>query len=103
MIKTHTAIEPDKIPVDDEDKEIREKIVHVLSIYPIISPTMLQAGLGPTLAPAKWRPSLEVMIANGTVKRNTVTVKSPTGRHNSYSKLRLAYKMDEADVEESEE
>jgi hypothetical protein len=46
---------------------IREKILMLLQIYPRVSPTMLQAGLGPSLSPEIWRPVFNEMLADGTL------------------------------------
>ena len=74
----------------DVEHDIREKIVFILNVYPEISPTMLQAGIGPQLSPKKWRPVLEDLIAEGVIEQHTETLQSPTGRHNSYVILSLA-------------
>ena len=81
-------------PVDDflerEMKlEIELKILHILGIYPIISPTMLQAGLGPSMKPALWRPVLLSLIANGKVIEDHESLLTPTERSNTYTKLSL--------------
>lgn len=93
MTKTKTTsrsqIAEDKIPKDVEDEKMRTVILHILTIYPIISPTMLQMGIGNSISPAKWRPSLEALIRAGDVKRWSDTELAPSGRHNNYTKLSL--------------
>ncbi len=69
-----------------EDK-IAFKILYVLDIYPIISPTMLQAGLGPQIPAHHWRPILEDLIIQGEIIRKSVTRKSPSGRNITYTQL----------------
>lgn len=69
--------------------EIEKKILHLLTIYPIISPTMLQAGLGPSTKPAIWRPLLNKLIANGDVVETSTSVETPTSRYNTYAQLQL--------------
>ena len=49
------------------EAEIEVKILHLLGIYPIISPTMLQGGLGPSVKPALWRPVLARLINEAKV------------------------------------
>lgn len=73
---------------EDAD-QIRERIKHLLTVYPAISPTMLQAGLGPQTKPSKWRPLLQELVDEGVVKEETVQKMTPFGRHHSYSRLRL--------------
>lgn len=74
---------------NDEYENIAARIRHTLERYPRISPTMLQAGLGPQTKSEQWRPVLEDMILNGIVKQETHTDKSPAGRYNTYQVLSL--------------
>ena len=71
-------------------EEIETKILHLLRIYPIISPTMLQGGLGPAMRPEKWRPVLTNLIAQGKVIEEQKSMQTPSERYNTYSKLSLA-------------
>ncbi len=70
-------------------KVIETKILHLLRIYPIISPTMLQGGLGPQTRPAQWRPVLAKLIAQGKVIEEQKSMQTPSERYNTYSKLSL--------------
>jgi len=70
-------------------RKIRQKIKHILQIYPIISPTMLQSGLGPQIAASVWRPILEEMILDKTLKRESVALQSPAGRNITYVQLSI--------------
>ena len=72
-----------------EAGEIETRILHLLRIYPIISPTMLQSGLGPSTKPAQWRPVLTALIAQGKVKEDTISMQTPSERYNTYTKLSL--------------
>lgn len=76
-----------------EARKIGEKIVHILSIYPVLSPSMLQAGLGPQIAAKQWRPMLEILIENNTIKQESVTLESPSGRTITYTQLSLLKKQ----------
>lgn len=69
---------------------IKEKIKHVLTIYPLISHTMLQAGIGPQVQPKLWRPILDEMIASGEVKQEDYGTQSPSGRFITYTRLSLS-------------
>lgn len=71
------------------DGDIEAKILHLLGIYPIISPTMLQSGLGPSTKPAQWRPVLVSLIAAGRVIEEQESMQTPSERYNTYSKLSL--------------
>ena len=82
------------IITDEEKKEIEVKIVHLLGVYPVISPTMLQGGLGPAVKPALWRPVLAGLIEAGIVEEEFEPLMTPSDRHNTYHKLRLAQDND---------
>ena len=72
-----------------EAQEIEAKILHILRIYPIISPTMLQGGLGPYVKPAIWRPVLNELIKAGKVVETQESLQTPAERYNTYSRLSL--------------
>ncbi len=69
--------------------EIETRIVHLLRIYPVISPTMLQSGLGPSTKPAHWRPVLVDLISRGKVIEEQESMQTPRERYNTYTKLSL--------------
>ncbi len=69
---------------------IRDKILHILKLYPIISPTMLQGGLGPYMKPIQWRPVLENLIAQGVVVESQRSRQTHQERYNTYTFLHLA-------------
>jgi len=71
-------------------ESVRERIIHVLTIYHVISPSMLQTGLGPSVPAAAWRPVLEKLIEEEVVDRDHIIAASPLGRHNPYTRLRLS-------------
>ncbi len=70
-------------------EQIEAKILHILGIYPVISPTMLQSGLGPYTKPELWRPALIELIAAGKVVESQESLQTPAGRYNAYTKLSL--------------
>lgn len=72
-----------------EGAEIETRILHLLKIYPIISPTMLQSGLGPSTKPAQWRPVLVDLLARGKVIEESQSMQTPSERYNTYTKLSL--------------
>ena len=73
----------------DENEKLADKIVHILTVYPMISPSMLQIGLGPAVSPSIWKPILEGLIESGTVIRTNVLAETPSGRQNTYMRLEL--------------
>ena len=72
-------------------EDVRAKILHLLGIYPVISHTMLQSGLGPYTKPALWRPVLQELIDEGEVLETQDTIDTPSGRYNTYTKLSLPH------------
>jgi len=79
----------DNLTIGPSPEEIQTKIVHLLGIYPIISPTMLQGALGPSTKPALWRPALAELIERGEVIEDQESMLTPTDRYNTYTKLSL--------------
>ena len=65
---------------------IRKRITHTLSIFPRISPSMLQVGIGTGMPPALWHPVLDQMVADNLVNRYQVSATNPvTGRDQVYT------------------
>lgn len=62
----------------------RELIIHTLSIYPQLSATMLQVGIGPGISPKHWRPVLHDMVKEGVVKLDTKVYLTPSDRNQTY-------------------
>lgn len=73
----------------DTEKTIRDKIIHVLSIYPRISTSMLQIGVGTSLMPSLWKPILNQMMADGLVLEERKMFRTPSDRQQSYTILSL--------------
>ena len=69
--------------------DCKERILHILGIYPILSPSMLQIGVGTSLAPRDWRPALNKLIDEGEVVRDEVQAETPIGQHRTYVLLSL--------------
>lgn len=72
-------------------KEVRERILHTLSVYPKISPTMLQVALGTSTRPALWHPVLDQLIEENLVEKIQVRPSSPppSGRDQVYTIIQL--------------
>lgn len=75
--------------ITEDEGMIRKKIIHVLTIYPKISVTMLQMGIGTSQAPKVWKPVLEAMIKEGSVKRQIISSVTPLERAQTYTILSL--------------
>ena len=75
---------------------IQRRILHLLGIYPVVSPTMLHVALGPSTKADNWKPVLEELIEAEIVGREFIVSEAPTGRHNTYTKLFLNGHADKA-------
>lgn len=74
---------------DIAEEMIRLRIMHTLLIYPKLSPSMLQIGIGTGFPPALWHPVLEKLIAEGKVERIQVQATNPVSkREQTYTILR---------------
>lgn len=68
---------------------IVDRITHTLTIYPRLSNSMLQVGVGTSLPPSVWKPILQRMIDTGSVQRKQITAQTPDGRSQVYTILSL--------------
>lgn len=80
--------EEDFVPLTAEG-HIRERLIHVLHIYPGISPSMLQVGIGTAISPKMWHPVMDQLKAEGLVKETEVMAQAPNGRDLTHKKLSL--------------
>lgn len=72
-----------------EPPSLREQLKHLFSIYPILSPTMMQALLGSKVRPKDWKPVMEDMITDGTLKRVDLSSKNAWGQLRYYARIKL--------------
>lgn len=71
-------------------KDIVDKLLHILDIYPVLSHTMLQAALGPKIPSRVWKPVMDQLVTEGKIKVDTIVAKNTTGRHITYTRISLA-------------
>lgn len=69
--------------------DIKAKIIHLLEVYPVISPSMMQIGIGSSLPAKIWRPVLNQMIKDKILKMDVFVYPTATGRQQSYTLLSL--------------
>lgn len=79
--------EEDFVPM--AERHIGERIKHVLSIYPRLSMSMIQVGIGTALTPKLWHPVLDKLKEAGEVVEVEVQATTPTGRIQVYKVLSL--------------
>lgn len=72
-------------------QEVRNRILFTLSIYPRISPTMLQVALGTSTRPSLWHSVLDQLIEDGLVDRfqTRPPTPPPSGRDQVYTVIQL--------------
>jgi hypothetical protein len=71
------------------EDSIKAKILHILKIYPHVSPSMLQVGLGSSLPSKAWRPVLEAMLTSEEISEDVIMATTAGGRHQTYTVIRL--------------
>ena len=72
------------------EKIVRQRILHTLSIYPKISLSMLQVGIGTSIPPALWKPVYELMVESGELLVAQKIYETPTGRNQTYTTIEMA-------------
>lgn len=74
----------------NDSMKIRKRILHLLEIYVVVTPTMLQASLGSNTRPHIWKHELEALRQEGTVVMDeTPPMLTPAGRWQSYKRVYL--------------
>lgn len=75
----------DTMSSEDQVELWKGKLRHVLSIYPKLSPSMLQIGLGTAVPSTIWKPILQMMVDSNEVRIENVSSKTPSGRQQTYT------------------
>lgn len=78
--------------VSATDDLIEARIIHVLTVWPKLSPSMLQVGIGTALSPKMWHPILERLMSEGRIVKSELSGRGPTGRDQTFTILSLASK-----------
>jgi hypothetical protein len=71
---------------------IESQILETMEVFPKISPTMLQSGLGPSLKPALWRPALRRLIQQGRIVQKAEFPPAGSQRTRPFTVLELVQK-----------
>lgn len=79
------STEEDFVPTTDD--VIRARLLHVLTVYPGISPSMLQVGIGTAISPKMWHPVMAKLKESGAVKEEEFMAQAPNGRDLNYKRL----------------
>lgn len=70
-------------------KDVEDRIVAVLRIYPRLSPSMLHIGIGTSMPTKIWRPVLQDLIDRKIVVQESKVDLSAKGRSQSHTILSL--------------
>lgn len=73
-----------------DTETIRQKILHILDVYPKLSHSMLQIGLGTNVSAKFWRPVLDQLINEKKVHVDSEFRETPQGRMLTYTVITLA-------------
>jgi len=96
IVPTPSDLEPtidvSKLTVEETkslEQEVATKILHILQVFPAISPSMLQIGIGSSLPAKLWRPILQQMIDDKVVKQDFCLFPTASGRQTTYTIISL--------------
>lgn len=89
MMSEEQELTPNEMELDPTQQDIARRIKHILMVYPKLNPSMLQVGMGTSLPPSLWKPTLQKMIDGGYIANNSRTLTGPTGRMQVYTILEL--------------
>ena len=78
---------------NEQNAYVRERIITLLTIYPIISPSMLQIGLGSSLPTLVWRPVFDSMVSAGEIVEDLIEGPSTDSRQRPFKTVALAPHM----------
>lgn len=67
----------------------RKKILHILDVYPKLSPSHVQISIGTAVPSSIWKPVLDKLVEEGSVILSTISKEAPTGRQQNYVILSL--------------
>lgn len=78
------------IPMSPDATLIAQRIIYTLTIYPCLTHSMIQVGLGNRYQPKDWRPVLEALVQSGIIIRSDISIVSPLGRYQRHTRLQLS-------------
>ena len=73
-----------------QDDFVRERIIALLTVYPILSPSMIQIGLGSSLPTFVWRPVFDRMLISGELVEGLVEGPPSDNRQRPFKTVSLA-------------
>ena len=67
---------------------VESRILHILSVYPRISPSMLQISL--SMPAGRWKPVFKRLLEEGKIKQTTVMAETQSGQMRPHPVVSLA-------------
>lgn len=89
--------------VDAGAELIKARILHVLSVFPFLSQSMINVGIGTSIPSKLWQPVLEELLADGSITKTAINAQSPSDRSQTYTIYHLsrnpyAFSQDDSEV-----
>jgi hypothetical protein len=75
-------------------EHIRERIEYALGIWPKLSKSMLQVGIGTSISPDMWHPVFDKMVEDGVIIVTDRPGVNPKGRKLTHEVIQLARQPD---------
>jgi S1-C subfamily serine protease len=89
MSEEMTATPVNTVHMEASMDILRSKILHTLSIFPYLSQSMIQVGIGTAISPNMWKPLFQELIAEGKIVKTDVSATSPLERAQTYQVYHL--------------
>ncbi len=89
-VMAEEGIEP--LEFNATEEVIVRKIMHTLKLYPGVSMTMLQVGIGTSIPPELWKPIYHKMLNARQLFETSESVEAPNGRIQSYKHIHIRTK-----------
>jgi hypothetical protein len=75
--------------INQASKVVEDKILHILSHFPKVTPSMMQISLGSSIPTELWHSVLDKLVEESTVHRYKRLVTAPNGRTQTQTILSL--------------
>jgi hypothetical protein len=61
--------------------DTKQKLLHLLDIYPYLPKALIQTGMSPALPPKFWKPILDKCVEDGEILVAKISTQTPNGRN----------------------
>lgn len=79
-----TEHEEGNFELTQSEMDIRDRILHVFTIYPRLSPSHIQVSIGPSVPASMWKPILEQLLRERKLHKHSHQATTPKGRVQVY-------------------